>query len=236
MEVPSGKLTIDEIMYTFTDLLIWRTVIQICFLTHLNVIILRKYIESKCGLRWMGLWQFLKCLFCVCVFCLFEIMQFWWQPLGVTPTTVSIHKRETWEECAQREVMEEAGVRLVNVRLASVVNSIRMEEQYHYVTIFMRGELDREQLAEPENREPDKNEGTFVSRCCKSHWVCFLVVMVLGFFFICLFFTSFSGWTWIQWDQFPPEEQLFLPLAGLRRQGFHPFRSLPAETFLADKI
>lgn len=48
-------------------------------------------------------------------------------------------------------------------------------------------------------------------------------------FFIRLFFPSFSGWTWTQWDQFPPEEQLFLPLAGLRQQGFHPFRSLPAE-------
>lgn len=109
---------------------------------------------------------------------------------------------ETWEECAHREVMEEAGVRLVNVGLASVVNSIRVEEQYHYVTIFMRGELDREQSAEPENREPEKNE----------------------------------GWAWTRWDQFPPEEQLFLPLAGLRRQGFHPFRSSAMDTFLADRI
>ncbi|GAA6216109.1 probable 8-oxo-dGTP diphosphatase NUDT15 [Lates japonicus] len=98
---------------------------------------------------------------------------------------------ETWEECAHREVLEEAGVRLVNVRFVSVVNSIRLEEQYHYVTIFMQGDLDGKQSGEPVNLEPEKNE----------------------------------GWTWTRWDEFPPEQQLFLPLASLRRQGFHPFRN-----------
>ncbi|TNM94244.1 hypothetical protein fugu_002420 [Takifugu bimaculatus] len=98
---------------------------------------------------------------------------------------------ETWEGCAHREVLEETGVRLMNVRFASVVNSIKLEEAYHYVTIIMQGDLDRKQSGEPENLEPEKNE----------------------------------GWTWTQWDQFPPEDQLFLPLAGLRRQGFCPFRA-----------
>ncbi|XP_024118933.1 nucleotide triphosphate diphosphatase NUDT15, partial [Oryzias melastigma] len=96
---------------------------------------------------------------------------------------------ESWEECAVREVLEEAGVHLVNVRFASVVNSIRLEEQYHYVTIIMQGELDRRRSGEPENLELEKNE----------------------------------GWTWTRWDQFPPEEQLFLPLACLRKEGFQPF-------------
>ncbi|XP_030605539.1 nucleotide triphosphate diphosphatase NUDT15 [Archocentrus centrarchus] len=97
---------------------------------------------------------------------------------------------ETWEECAHRELLEEAGVRLVNTHFASVVNSIILEEQYHYVTIFMQGELDR-QSGEPENLEPQKNE----------------------------------GWTWTRWDEFPPEQQLFVPLACLRQQGFQPFRN-----------
>ncbi|KAM9328451.1 nucleotide triphosphate diphosphatase NUDT15 [Pholidichthys leucotaenia] len=96
---------------------------------------------------------------------------------------------ETWDDCARREVQEEAGVHLANVRFVWVVNSIRLEEQYHYVTIFMQGELDRTQSGEPENLEPEKNE----------------------------------GWTWTHWDEFPPEEQLFMPLAGLRQQGYDPF-------------
>ncbi|RVE75348.1 hypothetical protein OJAV_G00015670 [Oryzias javanicus] len=99
---------------------------------------------------------------------------------------------ESWEECAVREVLEEAGVHLVNVRFASVVNSIQLEEQYHYVDIIMQGELDRRRSGEPQNLEPEKNE----------------------------------GWTWTSWDQFPPEEQLFLPLACLRKEGFQPFTDI----------
>lgn len=66
-------------------------------------------------------------------------------------------RRESLAECAARETLEEAALRLRHVRFASAVNAVCASRGYHYVTVLMKGEA--EPGAEPRNQEPDKNEG-----------------------------------------------------------------------------
>lgn len=62
---------------------------------------------------------------------------------------------ETWEEAAIREVNEEVGIKVGNIRLGHVTNDIFEGEDKHYITIdlvadFVSGEV---QLLEPEKCE-----------------------------------------------------------------------------------
>jgi 8-oxo-dGTP diphosphatase len=47
---------------------------------------------------------------------------------------------ETWEECAEREVLEEANIKISNLKFADVTNDIFIKEKKHYITIFMVAE------------------------------------------------------------------------------------------------
>lgn len=60
---------------------------------------------------------------------------------------------ETWEECATREVQEETGIAVRNVRFLAVTNDLFKDENKHYITIWMQCDW---QSGEPTIMEPDK--------------------------------------------------------------------------------
>lgn len=67
---------------------------------------------------------------------------------------------ETFEQCAEREVMEETGLKINNVRPVTVTNDINVEVGKHSVTVFMIADCP---LGEPVTNEPDKSSDW--------HWV-----------------------------------------------------------------
>ena len=72
---------------------------------------------------------------------------------------ITLFYREEWTECAQRELLEETGLKMKDPRYVAVVNAVRRETGYHYITLFVQGEVDIEHRPEPENLEPHKCEG-----------------------------------------------------------------------------
>ena len=62
---------------------------------------------------------------------------------------------ESWEECAKREMAEECGSTICNVRFGAVTNDIFEKEGKHYITLFVIAD---HESGEPTVLEPDKCE------------------------------------------------------------------------------
>jgi len=62
---------------------------------------------------------------------------------------------ESFEDCARRETLEEAGIAIKNVKFAGVTNDVHVKENKHYVTIFVSADYDS---GEARVVEPDKFE------------------------------------------------------------------------------
>jgi 8-oxo-dGTP diphosphatase len=62
---------------------------------------------------------------------------------------------ETIENCAKREVLEETGIKIKNIKLGPYTNDIFKQEQKHYITLFVISEYESGEL---ELREPQKCE------------------------------------------------------------------------------
>ena len=62
---------------------------------------------------------------------------------------------ESIEDCAKREVMEESGIKIKNVKLGPYTNDVFKKEDKHYVTIYAIAEY---QSGDAEIKEPEKCE------------------------------------------------------------------------------
>lgn len=60
---------------------------------------------------------------------------------------------ETIEDCARREVLEETGIIIKNIRFGPYTNDIFEKEHKHYITLFIIAEYDSGVL---ELKEPEK--------------------------------------------------------------------------------
>jgi 8-oxo-dGTP diphosphatase len=63
---------------------------------------------------------------------------------------------ESWEECARRETEEETGIQIKNIRFGAVTNDVFVEEEKHYITLYMLADYE---AGEVQLREPEKCEG-----------------------------------------------------------------------------
>lgn len=61
---------------------------------------------------------------------------------------------ESIEQCAKREAKEEFGIDVTNVKVLGITEDVMLEENKHYITIFVDSELANG--SEPEIMEPEK--------------------------------------------------------------------------------
>jgi 8-oxo-dGTP diphosphatase len=62
---------------------------------------------------------------------------------------------ESWAECAIREVREETGMEITNVRFLAVTNDMFSEKGKHFISIWMESDWLK---SEPRIIEPDKSK------------------------------------------------------------------------------
>jgi len=66
-------------------------------------------------------------------------------------------------DCGRREVLEETGLRLLDVSVDGVLNAVWPSEEHHFVTFLLRAEIDDSHQQEPINVEPHKCYGSISS-------------------------------------------------------------------------
>ena len=117
---------------------------------------------------------------------------------------------ESWDECARREVFEETGLSVDNVRVGTALNVVDEPTGYHYVSVFMVAEAPPDAEV---SRSVARNPGSI---CILTHSGPMSGQPVNAEPNKC------EGWHWCEWSDLP--SPLFKTLEQLRAIGFDPFR------------
>lgn len=64
--------------------------------------------------------------------------------------------KESFAKCVKREVMEEVGIKIKNIKFQTLTNDMRPKTKTHYVTLFFTSDYDSGKV---KNMEPEKCEG-----------------------------------------------------------------------------
>ncbi|KAJ5584200.1 uncharacterized protein N7459_004000 [Penicillium hispanicum] len=107
-----------------------------------------------------------------------------------------LEANESFEDCAQREILEETGLAICSPRFLTATNDVMEAEGKHYVTIFMGAQL-REESAQPEILE--------VNKCDAWEWASWEAMRA-------------DGETQMRADKDFEGRKLFLPLLSLLQQ------------------
>ena len=83
---------------------------------------------------------------------------------------------ESIEDCARREIFEETGIKIKNLRYGPYTNDIFTHEEKHYVTLFVTAEYDS---GTPAVKEPHKCEKWVWCRWPPEVHPCFLPIQNL---------------------------------------------------------
>ena len=109
---------------------------------------------------------------------------------------------ESFAECARREILEETGLNITDIRFLTATNNIKIDGDKHYVTIFVVAKRSDEN-AEPQLLEPEK--------CSSWIWQTW---------------DEFLGWVEKNREGNPSDQELFKPMIDLIEQqpDLSPFR------------
>jgi len=98
---------------------------------------------------------------------------------------------EAVEGCGSREIYEETGLKLKDMKTDCILNVIWQKEQRHFVAVVLHGEVDTTKQKEPDTLEPQKCEGTRYG--IADHYIFNLLILPRRIYTVCWAIVGSTG-------------------------------------------